>query len=588
VDPEVRLEAVAVPTARDREAARRAQRPVRAALALLICIVVALVAAGAFVAYRIYSLGNDRFSHQAAPFFAVTEDLAVEMLNEETGVRGYVATGNPKTLAPYRDGRRYVQLELGLIAKDQSFDPRIPADLAAVRREIAALDTYFAHEIALVRSGPAGQRRAQAGILPGKGHFDHLRTASAALIQDAANVVKRSQKAQHRTLVTWLIALGLAGLAAVLLAVGLLLRVPKRLYQLLREERLARRAAERSADAAHALDHVREAVVLVDESGSVRYANPAATTLFRLPEDDLNAPALGQLLDEIAADTAGPAPRPLTVEGREHWLTSTQSAFDGGRVVVFRDVSDDQRLERLRSDFVATAAHELRTPLSAIYGAIRTLRNGDHDLADDMRVQFLEMIETQSERLRVLMDQLLVSAQLDSADLRLQSQAVDAGAVCADVLEAVRVRELDDIELTLTKPDLPVRLDADPDRLRQVVANLVDNAVKYSPAGGRIEVRVTSDGAVGQIDVSDQGLGIPAQEQERIFQKFYRLDPAMTKGIGGSGLGLYISRELVRQMGGDLTVTSKLGIGSTFTIACRLHAPARIAPTLRGAETSVR
>jgi len=103
-----------------------------------------------------------------------------------------------------------------------------------------------------------------------------------------------------------------------------------------------------------------------------------------------------------------------------------------------------------------------------------------------------------------------------------------------------------------------------------VLANLIDNAIKYSPGGGNIEVRVRRNGATGEIAVADSGLGIPVHEQQRIFEKFYRLDPSMTKGVGGSGLGLYISRELVRQMGGQLTVASRYGSGSTFTVTLPL------------------
>jgi signal transduction histidine kinase len=341
------------------------------------------------------------------------------------------------------------------------------------------------------------------------------------------------------------------------------------LYTLFREERQARRDAERSADAARALSHVREAVLLVETDGTVRYANPAAIGLFRLRDDELASPQLEELLH---GDEHSPAagPQLVTIAGRNHWLISTRSRFDGGEVVLFRDVSDDRKLEQLRSDFVATAAHELRTPLSAVYGAVRTLRREDHELPAELRAQFLEMIEMQSDRLRVLMDQLLVSAQLDAADLQLQSEAVDASAICDDVLDAARVHKPHDIELSLASAGVPVQVTADPDRLRQVIANLIENAVKYSPEGGEITVRVADDDGVGTIEVADPGLGIPTDEHERIFEKFYRLDPAMTNGVGGSGLGLYISRALIRQMGGELAVTSTHGVGSVFSITLPL------------------
>ena len=569
-----------MPTPEDRQAAERARRPVQVALAVLVFVVVGLVAAGAFAGYRIYSLGNHRFVDQAGPFFAVTEDLAVEMLNQETAVRGYVITADPGTLAPYRQGKKYMALELALIAKDASFDPAIPGHLAAMRRDVNALEAYFTREIALVRSGPAGQRRARAQVLLGKSHFDHLRGSSRALINDAGNVIKRSHDDQRRTLITWWVILGVAGTAAVAIAVVLLLRVPRRLYQLFREERFARRDAEQSADASRALTHVRDAVVLLDAAGTVRYRNPTAEKLFGLPLRG-ESEALRHALDEFHTAGEHAGARPLVLEGRERWLTCAESTFEGGRVVVFRDVSDDHRLEQLRSDFVATAAHELRTPLAAIYGAVRTLRQETYELPEALSEQFLEMIEKESDRLKLVTDQLVVSAQLDAADLHLQSRPVDAIDLCAELVDAARLRAPTDIELTIDKPDRAVSVEADPDRLRQVVANLLDNAVKYSPGGGSIELRVLTSGASGVIEVADHGLGIPADEQQRIFDKFYRLDPDMTGGVGGSGLGLYISRELVRQMGGQLSVSSRLGSGSTFRVMLRLAEPLEEAHPLR-------
>ena len=413
-------------------------------------------------------------------------------------------------------------------------------------------------------------RRAQQRILAGKSLFDRFRRTSQALIADAAAVIQKSHREQRSTLVKWWIILGLAGFLAAAIAAGLYYRVPRRLYDLFREERMARRDAQQGADAARALAHVREAVVLLDPNGDARYWNPTAGTLFGLALGDRTSPTLVRVLSEFHSEGDNPGARPVMLEGRELWLTAAETEFEDGRVVVFRNVSDDVRLERLRSEFVATAAHELRTPLAAVYGAVRTLRQQDRAVSVDIRDQFLEMIEDESERLRIVMDQLLVSAQIDSADLHLHRQKIDAVAMCESLIGSAGARKPAGIELAVERPAGPVSLYADPDRLRQVLANLIDNAIKYSPGGGRVDVRVHANGRYGEIAVEDQGLGIPAHEQQRIFEKFYRLDPSMTKGVGGSGLGLYISRELVRQMGGRLSVDSRYGSGSTFTVTLPL------------------
>ncbi|HEY2326407.1 MAG TPA: ATP-binding protein [Gaiellaceae bacterium] len=541
----------------DRVAERRVARPVLAALATLLAIVLVLVGVGAFAVYRVYTLGNHRFIDQTAPFFAVTEDLAVEMLNQETAVRGYVITGDPKTLAPYTQGKKYAAIELALIAKDQSFDPHIPADLKKMQVEVNALEAYFSHEIALVKQGPAGKRRAQTDILSGKGHFDHLRAASAALINDAGAVIKHSHKEQRSTLTQWWIFLGVAGGVALLVAIGLILRVPRRLIALVREEHRARLDAEQSADAARALAHVREAVVLVDADGVVRYRNPTAQEWF----------AEGAIPDV----EAGVGPQRVSLEGGERWLSVAETEFDDGTVLVYRDISDDQRLERLRADFVATAAHELRTPLAAVYGAVRTLRERD-GLPEETTARFLELIEQEAERLKTIVDQLLISAQLDTTELQLHPQAVDVAALCASIFAAAETHLPAGIKLGVDRPTADVLVRADPDRLAQVLANLIDNAIKYSPEGGRVDVRLRADGDSGVIEIVDDGVGIPGDEHERVFERFYRLDPNMTRGVGGSGLGLYISRQLVEQMRGTLTLASRYGNGSTFTVTLPLVA----------------
>lgn len=558
-----------MPTPQDRDAARRAQQPVFTALVLLVCTIAALVAAGVFASWRIYSLANKRFIDQAAPVFAVTEDALVEMLNEETGVRGYVITANPTTLEPYEQGLKFEKLELALLAKDKAFDPQIPAHLAAFRHEVNVLDVYFAREVALVKSGPAGQKRAQAETLAGKSDFDRLRKDATALYGDAGRVIARSHGEQHGTLIDSFAFLGTAGAIAMVMAVGLLLVVPRRLLRLYREERMARREAEQGADAARALAHVHDAVLLLDgtgDEGAVRYWNPAAQALFGAGGDEPSL-EVDRVLAELRVGVRPvPGPRPVTIGGRERWLTYAETPFDGGRVVVLRDVTDDLRLERLRADFVATAAHELRTPLAAVYGAARTLRQKEHQLSDELSAEFLDMIESESERLKVVMDQLLVSAQLDSNELPLHHERVDIADLCKSLYTSVEVRKPDGIELEVDCSAGKVCVEADSERLRQVVANLIDNAIKYSPGGGRVDLRVAERRGFGVIEVADTGLGIPPDEQQRIFEKFYRLDPAMTRGIGGSGLGLYISRELVKQMGGQLSVDSRLGEGSTFTV----------------------
>ena len=363
-----------------------------------------------------------------------------------------------------------------------------------------------------------------------------------------------------------------AGLTAAGIAFWLLLSVPRRIWSLYDVERELREAAERGARASRSLEYVDDAVILVDADGSVRYWNPAATTYLGTAEADALDRPLAEvvpelpLIEQALARDGGGAVLPLGGEAAERWLVARETRFAEGRVLVLQDVTGERELERTRSDFLATASHELRTPLAAVYGAIRTLRREDRPSTPELDAQLLAMIETEAHRLAEIVDQILVSTEVDRGSVPIRLEECDVRELCESAIESARVRAPQTIELSLDAPEGLV-VHTDPSRLRQVVVNLLDNAVKYSPGGGRVEVRVGERNGSVAIEVADHGIGIPEEAQARIFEKFVRLDPDMRRGVGGSGLGLYISQELVERMGGRLRVDSRPGQGSTFTIA---------------------
>jgi len=192
------------------------------------------------------------------------------------------------------------------------------------------------------------------------------------------------------------------------------------------------------------------------------------------------------------------------------------------------------------------------------------------------------MIDQESQHLSQIVDQMLVTAQIDRGRMQLTESDCDVQALCASVLAAAETRRPEAVTLTLAGSDGDTTVRCDELRLKQVLVNLVENAIKYSPGGGRVDVRVTDDDDRLRIDVSDEGLGIPPSEQARIFEKFYRLDAEMARGVGGSGLGLYISREIVEQMGGSLSVRSNVGAGSTFSVT--LPRPGSASELVRASE----
>ena len=320
------------------------------------------------------------------------------------------------------------------------------------------------------------------------------------------------------------------------------------------------------AQAAEALEFVGDGVFLVDGDGVVRLWNPAAVRITGLREEEIvDSPAEQTLAGWPLGQGARAQTFPVDGPQGELWLSLTAAEFPNGTVYAFRDLTDERAVEQLKSDFVSTVSHELRTPLAAIYGAAMTLQRGDVELNDAQEAGMLDVISGESERLARIVNDILLASRLDSGAATVEISSTDVSGLARDVLAAAEAHLPTGVVLTLDVPEPGPQVAADPDGLRQVLVNLVENAVKYSPDGGLIELEVAPvDGSV-RFAVRDRGLGIPASEQERIFEKFFRLDPNLSRGVGGTGLGLYISSEIVRRMGGRIHVESEPGRGSTFS-----------------------
>jgi PAS domain S-box-containing protein len=343
------------------------------------------------------------------------------------------------------------------------------------------------------------------------------------------------------------------------------------------------RESERRGRAARALEAVGDGVVLVDRDGAIRLWNRAAETITgvaaadavgkpiasvvqRWPEIAPLIPVASQPGEPVRAETV-----PVEFDGRELWISGTGVGFEEGTVYAFRDLTEERALEELKADFVATVSHELRTPLAAIYGAAQTVRRKDVQIDEEIRDQLLGVIASESERLGAIVSDLLVAGRLDAGQLPLEVERVDAVELASSVVDAARAHLPERILLELRVADGLPGVVADPGQLHQVLVNLVDNAIKYSPEGGPVSLSVAHGAASNgnhsiRFAIEDAGLGIPPSEHRRIFEKFYRLDPDITRGIGGTGLGLYICRELVRRMDGRIWVESSLGKGSTFVV----------------------
>jgi signal transduction histidine kinase len=238
-------------------------------------------------------------------------------------------------------------------------------------------------------------------------------------------------------------------------------------------------------------------------------------------------------------------------------------------------VTQQRELDRLKDDFVATVSHELRTPLTSMMGFLEMIREEEAGHLTEEQKRFLSIVYRSSERLQRLVGDLLFVARLDASGLQLHFDEVQIDGVLAECVESsaalARSRE---IELHSEHGDVPP-VWADRERLAQLVANLVSNAIKFTPAGGRVSTRAFVEDGNAVIEVEDTGIGIPEAEHEQLFQRFFRASSASQRHIAGVGLGLSIVRAIVEAHGGAIEFASRQGAGTTFRVRLPLDPAAR-------------
>jgi PAS domain S-box-containing protein len=322
------------------------------------------------------------------------------------------------------------------------------------------------------------------------------------------------------------------------------------------------------------LANVADGIVAVDRDERIVLWNAAADRITGVPsEEALGRHVFDVLQRELRSETgavSGDRLVPIRRADREVWLSLTEAVMrdpageTAGRIFAFRDISAERVVEQMRSDFVSTVSHELRAPLTSIYGFSATLLREDVQFEEEERRTFLAYIESEAERLTAIVDKLLSVARLDAGDLQLEIAPVDVRSLVSEVVETARADvDANGHEFVVELPEAPLAARTDPDKLRQVLSSLVENAVRFSPGGGRVTVGASRRGETIVLSVADQGIGIPYAEHERIFSKFYRVGDAQT---GGTGVGLFIAQGLVSALGGRITVRSAEGRGSNFVV----------------------
>lgn len=336
------------------------------------------------------------------------------------------------------------------------------------------------------------------------------------------------------------------------------------------QKRLGQLESER-AEMSALIDSMTEAVLAITPEGTLRRANPAARRIFKL-----NATATGARPDAIARRkpfldvvkqvlTGEPVAATELGHAGQHLLATAQPLPDGGAVLVFLDITELKRLEGVRRDFIANASHELKTPLTAIRGFSEALL--DDDIPPELRRKFTQTIRQHADRLHSILNDLLDLSRIESGNLDLKPVEVDVIGVAKEAWEAFSLQaEEQGLSFQCDPKGTAGMALADPAALHQIFTNLFSNSVRHTPSGGCISVGACDSGQKIQIEVSDTGTGIAEPHLDRIFERFYRVDPARSRAEGGTGLGLAIVRHLVEQQDGRITAESRLGAGTTIRI----------------------
>ncbi|HEX4963290.1 MAG TPA: CHASE3 domain-containing protein [Thermoanaerobaculia bacterium] len=569
-----------------------------------------ILAANGYVARRAVGtvLGNDRLVAHTHEVQAALAALQSTVTDAETGQRGYMLTGKEQYLAPYQEA-------LGSLAPQLARLRTLTADNSAQQERINLLESRIREKLAELGQTIALRRQGGlAAALPviesdrGAWLMNGIREVVASLEAEEQRLLRLRARESERSAAAVQVTLWIANLVAIGLLIAVLVLALRRLAE---QRRSAQELAAQRDWLATTLDSIGDAVLATDQHGRVEFLNPVAAALLGWPPEEAKGRALAEVFNIVNEDTREPAEDPvakairagavvglanhtvvLSRDGKETPIEDSAAPIKDaegkvlGVVLVFRDVSEkkhfekererlaaSERLARIRAEeanrakdeFLATVSHELRNPLNAITGWTVILRTGA--AKPEAALHASEVIERNARALSKLVEDVLDVSRIVTGKLHVEPREMDLTPVVCAAIEALRpAAEAKRIALEVDLgPSGPVW--GDPDRLQQVVWNLVSNAVKFTPKDGNVEVKLHRTGSQMEIAVRDDGAGIPPHLLPLVFDRFRQADGTTTRRHGGLGLGLAIVRHLVELHGGTVAVESEgHGQGSRFTV----------------------
>ena len=320
--------------------------------------------------------------------------------------------------------------------------------------------------------------------------------------------------------------------------------------------------------------HMTDGILVFDKLGVMIHSNPASIKMLKLGKQisfqEIFKPYLEATFQEIKEMVLEETVSHIVIVEDKYYSIYFAKFLDQnnvavGLICVIQDITEHKKLEEMQKEFVANVSHELRTPLTTIKTYAETLYEGVDD--PEMQKKFLQVINHEGDRMTALVQDLLELSKLDNAQVKFAMNTLNLGRILADSVDKYRIHAQKKHQSMIYHPPMEdCRIIGDANRVEQVIKNIISNAVKYSPDEALIEVAVERKGKYQMISVSDNGFGISEEDQNRIFERFFRVDKARSRQMGGTGLGLAIAKEIMDYHGGKIEVKSELGIGSTFEL----------------------
>ncbi|MEJ5975027.1 CHASE3 domain-containing protein [Novosphingobium sp. PS1R-30] len=555
----------------------------RAGLAVLLLIPLLLAALAFWFSTEYRRLGStEDEARQAHARQLLISELFSSIKDAETGQRGFVITGNETFLEPYREGRRDVQEQLQALWSLPTTDKE-RRHLERFKQISDAKFGEMERVIGLRRSGGLGPAAASVSEGYGKALMDELRSeatkARAAEAQRLAQTLARQNERTRATeQISWFIV---AMVALTFIGIGVLYWRSE--HRRAGFERAAREAAARRRAI---FDSTLDAIILINPSGSIETINRSASQLFGYAEDELIrrdislivdlAPGEGLFLDRIGLTDKGliePFRHNLTARGANGTTIPVEAALgimplpDGVHIVAaLRDISEREKVEQIKDQFLSTVSHELRTPLTSIVGSLGLLRGSLGQEFPAAMLRLVVIAENNANRLIRLVNDLLDIEKLEAGEMSFDFQPIDLRDVGARALDAVRgMAENQQVELISDFAKEPVMIRGDAERLIQVFNNLLANAIRFTPAERTVSLQIIRRNGHAEASVIDSGPGIDAELRNRLFTRFAQSIQSPAGQARGTGLGLAISREIVRNHGGGIWYTPAPSGGSVFS-----------------------